>query len=259
MGYGMNQQGRILYLPLPLVKPGQLARGRPSAQLQELAASIGELGILQPLTVRKTGESYTVVSGNRRLLAARMAGLGEVPCILLEAEALDAELISLTENLQREDLDYFTEAQCLQAYLCHSGLTQAQLARRLGRSQSAIANKLRLLQHSPRVRQALTEQGLSERHARELLRVPGETARLLVLSVLAERGLNVVQTQRYIDSYLENHSSHGAERCRRRDTRLFLERLNRDTEALRASGVAAELRREELPEETVLTLRIGHA
>jgi ParB family chromosome partitioning protein len=258
MGYSMNYQGRVLYLPLPLVKPGQLDRGRPTAQLQELAASIGEMGILQPLTVRKTGESYTVVSGNRRLLAARMAGLGEVPCILLEAEALDAELISLTENLQREDLHYFEEAQCLQQYLTHSGLTQAQLARRLGRSQSAIANKLRLLQHSPRVQQSLKEQGLSERHARELLRIPGETGRLLVLSVLAERGLNVVQTQRYIDSYLENRSCHGEERCRRRDTRLFLERVVRDMEALQAAGVDAELRRQDSPEEIVLTLRIVH-
>jgi ParB family chromosome partitioning protein len=252
----MNYQGRVLYLPLPLVKPGQTARGRPTAQLQELAASIGELGILQPLTVRKTGESYTVVSGNRRLLAARMAGLGEVPCILLEAEVLDAELISLTENLQREDLDYFEEAQCLQQYLTHSGLTQAQLARRLGRSQSAIANKLRLLQHSPRIQQALKEQGLSERHARELLRIPGEAGRLMVLSVLAERGLNVHQTQQYIDSYLENRSCHGAERCRKRDTRLFLERLNRDTASLRAAGIPAELQRQDAPGEIVLTLRI---
>lgn len=256
MSYIMNLEGRILYLPLHLVKPGQPNRGRTTAQLQELAASIGEVGILQPLTVRKTGEYFTVVSGNRRLMAARMAGLGEVPCLLLELEEQDAELISLTENLQREDLHYFEEAELLQKFLFHSGLTQSQAARRLGRSQSAIANKLRLLQHSPKVRSALRERRLSERHARELLRISGETERLQVLEELSDKHMSIVQAEKYIDTYLKNHEAPGEGRYRLRDTRLFLQRLDQDTRLLQSVGIPAQMLSQQEGEELVLTVRI---
>ncbi len=256
MAYGISPEGKVLYLPVHLLHPGQPGRGKPTALLQELAASIGQVGVLQPLTVRKNGDSYTVVSGNRRLMAARMAGLGEVPCLILNVDPVDAELISLTENLQREDLRYFQEAEYLQQYLIHSGLTQAQAARRLGRSQSAVANKLRLLQHSPRVRQALTEAGLSERHARELLRIPGEESRLAIISELTRRKLSVAQTSRYIDNYLTQRAMAGSARYRRREARLMLDRVTRDAEVLRSSGIAAQVQRQESPQEIVLTLRI---
>lgn len=256
MSYVMNLEGRILYLPLHLVKPGHPSRTRSTAQLQELAASISVVGVLQPLTVRKTGEHYTVVSGNRRLIAARMAGLGEVPCLLLELEEQDAELISLTENLQREDLNYFEEAELLQKYLCHSGLTQSQAARRLGRSQSAIANMLRLLQHSPKVRAALLEKHMSQRHARELLRVSGETARLQVLEVISDRHMSIVQTEKYIDAYLKNQETPMDGRCRLRDTRLFLQRLDQDTRLLQSAGIPARMLSQQEGEELVLTVRI---
>lgn len=256
MSYIMNLEGRILYLPLHLVRPGQPSRTRSTAQLQELAASISVVGVLQPLTVRKTGDNYTVVSGNRRLMAARMAGLGEVPCLLLELEEQDAELISLTENLQREDLHYFDEAELLQKYLCRSGLTQSQAARRLGRSQSAIANMLRLLQHSPRVRAALREKNMSQRHARELLRISGETERLQVLEVLWDRHMSVVQAETYIDNYLKNRETTGEARFHLRDTRLFLQRLDQDTRLLQSAGIPAQMLRTQEGEELVLTVRI---
>lgn len=248
---------KLLYLPLRLVQSGAAGRQRPTAALQELAASIQQVGILQPLTVRKSGGQYLVVSGNRRLMAARMAGLGEVPCLLMELDPQDAELIGLTENLQREDLHYFDEAELLQEYLQHSGLTQGQAARRLGRSQSAVANKLRLLQHSPRIRQSLRESGLSERHARALLRVEGETGRRKVLEEISARSLSVAQTERYIDAYLFNGAPPEHEKFRRRDTRLFLERVARDTASLRDSGIAADLRRQDGRGEIVLTVRIA--
>ncbi len=248
---------KLLYLPLRLVQPGAAGRQRPTATLQELAASIQQVGILQPLTVRKNGGQYIVVSGNRRLMAAKMAGLGEVPCILMDLESQDAELIGLTENLQREDLHYFDEAELLQQYLKHSGLTQGQAAKRLGRSQSAIANKLRLLQHSPRTRLALIEAGLSERHARELLRVEGETERLKVLEEIVTRNLSVSQTERYIDTYLSNGAPPKSEKLRRRDTRLFLERVARDTASLRGSGIPADFSRQEDQNGIILTVKIG--
>ena len=251
-----NKPGQILYLPLKLVQPSSVDRGRLTVQLQELAASIEAVGILQPLTVRRSGREYVVVSGNRRLMAARMAGLGEVPCLLLTVDAGDAELIALTENLQREDLHYFDEARCLQDFLKHSGLTQAQAAAKLGRSQSAVANKLRLLGHSPRVREALREAGLSERHARELLRLEGEARRLQALEEIVRLGLSVAQTGRYIDRLLSNQGPL-PEKLRRRDARLFLERVVRDARDLRESGLDAVVSQK--PGEVVVTMRMGPA
>lgn len=256
MGNYENTMGKILYLPMGMVKPGQSARG-DYVKLQELAASIKELGILQPLTVRKNGEGYTVVSGNRRYAAARMAGLGVLPCLLLDVEAEDACLIGLTENLQREDLHYFEEAELIQQYLCHCSLTQAQAAKKLGRSQPALANKMRLLQHSGRVRQRLRELGLSERHARALLRVPGETERLAVLEEIGEKQLSVAQTERYIEIYLNHHRTGEDSRFQKRDARLFLSRVARDTELLRVSGVPASCETQEDQGEIVLTVRMG--
>lgn len=247
--------GRVLYLPLRLVQAGQQERGRVTVRLQELAASVKELGILQPLTVRKSGGQFVVVSGNRRLMAARIAGLGEVPCILLDVDAADGELIALTENLQREDLHYFDEAELLRRYLRHSGLTQAAAAKKLGRSQSAIANKLRLLGHSPAMRQALREAALSERHARELLRIEGDAQRLRALGEIVARGLTVAQTERYVDVMLENRDDETG-KLRRRDARLFLERVERDAAYLRLGGVDARLERRDSREELVLTVRL---
>lgn len=223
MGYIMNLEGRVLYLPLRLVKPGILGRARNTAKLQELSASIMEVGILQPLTVRKTGETFTVVSGNRRLMAARMVGLGEVPCILLNVEESAEELIVLTEKLQREDLHYLEEAELLKRYLQVSGLTQSQAAKKLGRSQSAVANKVRLLNHPAAIRQLLEELEVPERHARELLRVPGEETRRQVLLEVSRRGYSIAQVERYIDNLLETMSLPREERFIRRETRRLLE------------------------------------
>lgn len=248
-------QTRVLHLPLHLVKQGTVRTQSPE-KLQELAASISEVGVLQPLTVRKNGEHYVVVSGNRRLAAAKMAGLNRVPCILAEVGETDAELISLTENLQREDIHYFEEAELLRKYITKSGLTQLELAKKLGRSQSTIANKLRLLQHSPRIRETLRELGLSERHARELLRVVGEQDRLQVAVALAEKCYSIQQTEKYIDAYLQNHRAANNHRMRLRDTRLFLQRLDQDTALLRHMGIAAEMDRREDGADIVLTVRI---
>ena len=185
-----------------------------------------------------------------------MAELGEVPCILTELGERDQALIALTENLQREDLHYFEEAELLRQYMQRSGLSQAQAARRLGRSQSAVANKLRLLGHPAEVRSALRERGLSERHARELLRVSGTQARLAVIEEISDRRLSVTQTEKYIDAYLENGRPPVSDKLRRRDARLFLERVARDTAGLRRSGMAAEFQCREEPEAFLLTVRI---
>lgn len=247
---------RLLYLPIRMLQGQSPARRYAPVGLQELAASIHQVGMLQPLTVQKNGNQYQVVSGTRRLLAARMAGLEELPCLLLE-EAQEPGLIALTENLQRENLFYLEEAELLREYLRRSGLTQEEAARRLGCSQSAIANKLRLLRHSPAVRQALEETGLNQRQARELLRLPTEQSRLYAIREIASLGLNVSQTQRYISGYLSNMAQPQQDKLRRRDTRIFLERIRGDAALLRRNGIPTELQCQEQEDRILLILRIS--
>lgn len=224
---------RLLYIPLRLLKHGDLQRTRETLALQELTASVAETGILQPLTVKKQGESYLVVSGNRRLMAARQVGLGEVPCILLRVEESERELIHLMELLQREDLHYLEEAEYLKEFLHLSGLTQAKAAKKLGRSQSAVANKVRLLSHPESIRQLLRETGLHERHARELLRVP-ECFRQEVLTEIARRNYSIAQTEQFIDRFLAGCSMPDSGGSLRRDMRQFLQRIAQDPAFLTA-------------------------
>lgn len=226
-----TMDGRLLYIPLRLLKPGDLQRTRETLALQELTASVAEMGILQPLTVKKQGDGYLVVSGNRRLMAARQVGLGEAPCILLRVEESEGELIRLMELLQREDLHYLEEAEYLKEFLHRSGLTQAKAAKKLGRSQSAVANKVRLLSHPASIRQLLREQGLHERHARELLRVP-EPARQEVLLEISRRKYSIAQTEQFIDQFLSGPSAPEDSGSLRRDMRLFLQRIARESDLL---------------------------
>lgn len=170
---GLLETGKILYLPAAQIRPnpGQPRKIFDPAGLQELAASIAEYGIVQPLTVRRRDGFYELVAGERRLRAARMAGLREVPCILLSVDEAQSGMVALVENLQRRDLDYIEEAEGLARLMRLYGLSQEQAAQRVGKSQSAVANKLRLLRHSPQVLAMLRENQLSERHARALLRL----------------------------------------------------------------------------------------
>ena len=152
-GRGLLESGRILYLPVGQIhpNPSQPRKIFDADGLQELAGSIRTYGILQPLTVRRRNGEYELVAGERRLRAAKIAGMTEVPCILLTVDEEQSGMVALVENLQRRDLDYIEEAQGLARLMRQYGLNQEQAAARVGKSQSAVANKLRLLRHSPAV------------------------------------------------------------------------------------------------------------
>ena len=171
--------------------------------------------MLQPLSVRRTGEGYELVSGERRLRAARMAGLKEVPCILVSVDRQESSLLALVENLQRRDLDFVEEAAALSRLIRTFGLSQEEAARKIGKSQSAVANKLRLLKLPPEVLALLREQGCTERHARALLRL--EVARAAgqppPRSGIARGGLTVARTEEYVERLL-----HPAPPARRKPT-----------------------------------------
>lgn len=254
------ETGRVVHLPVGAIRPNpaQPRKIFDPAGLQELAASILQYGVLQPLTVRRQDGGYLLVAGERRLRAAKLAGLSEVPCIVM---ALDEELsgmLALVENLQRRDLDFIEEAEGLARLMRLYGLSQEQAAMRVGKSQSAVANKLRLLRHSEKVLAALRGHHLSERHARALLKLPTEEARLAAIAVITERGLNVAKTEQYIDRLLAEKAP--AQQQSRddvpQDVRLFLNTVSHNLARIRGAGIAAACGQEETENEIVLTIRI---
>lgn len=255
-----RRAGQILLLPPEQIRPnpGQPRRAFDRESLQELAASIAQHGLLQPITVRRQGDCYELVAGERRLRAARMAGLAEIPCILLSLNEEQSGLLSLVENLQRQDLDCWEEAEGIARLMRLYGLNQEEAAKRLGKSPSAVANKLRLLKHSPAVRAALRANGLSERHARALLRLSEESQRLEAIAVIARRDLNVAKTEAYVDELLlrPHRERQGQRKLLVRDLRLFLNSVDRHLETLKQAGIPAEVQREETEEAVVLTIRL---
>ena len=254
------ESGRVLFLPLDLIKPnpGQPRKIFDREALQELAASIAQHGLLQPISVRRHGSCYELVAGERRLRAARMAGLNEIPCILMARDVAQSGMLALVENLQRMDLDYMEEAEGIARLMRLYGLNQEQAARRLGKSQSAVANKLRLLRHSPAVRAALRENGLSERHARALLKLPGEAEQLEAIGVIVRRQMNVARTEAYIDELLAKAAQprQGMRKFVIKDVRLFLNSVNHHLETMKNAGIPADCGREETDSEIVLTIRL---
>lgn len=261
-----NQKGeflssRVRYIPINAVRPNpqQPRRSFDETALRELADSISAYGILQPLTVRDRGGVYELVAGERRLRAARIAGLREVPCLIAEVGEEDAALLALIENLQRRDLDYMEEAAAIARLIRRYGLSQQQAAEKLGKSQPTIANKLRLLRLSAPVIDCLRQYGLTERHARTLLRLTDPEQQLAAARHIGKYGLNVAQTEQYIDRLTAENRT---EPPRRRptyvikDVRLFLNSVERGVRLMQSAGVGAEVGRRDTEEEILLTIHI---
>ena len=252
---------RVRYLPAEEIRPNpaQPRRGFDRRGLEELAESIRRYGILQPLTVRCTAQGYELVAGERRLRAARLAGERQVPCLVAQVGEEDSALLALIENLQRRDLDCWEEAEAIAALIGTYHLTQEQAAEKLGRSQSAVANKLRLLRLSEVVRTSVREKGLSERHARALLRLSDEHQQLCALEEIARREYNVAQTEAYVERLLQQNQvtpPKGRSTYIIKDVRLFLNSVDRGLGIMRRAGVDAQLGRQDTETEILLTIRI---
>ena len=252
---------RVLYLSTNALRPNphQPRRDFDEGTLRELSESIRRYGILQPLTVRSTAEGYELIAGERRLRAAKMAGLREVPCLLARSSEEESALLALIENLQRRDLHYFEEAEAIAQLIALCGLSQEQAAEKLGKSQSAVANKLRLLRLSPPCVSALRENGLSERHARALLRLADEEDRLRALGVIAARGYNVAQSENYIEKLLAAKQKTPPPRLPTyviKDVRIFLNTIRRSIDVMQRAGVQADVQRQDSEEDILLTIRI---
>ena len=255
----------IVWLPAEEIAPNpvQPRRRFEEGALEELSQSIRTYGILNPLTVRLRGRKYELVAGERRLRAAKLAGLTEVPCILLDVNMEDASLIALVENLQRRDLDFIEEALGLSRLIRMFGLSQEEAARRIGKSQSAVANKLRLLKLPGDVLDGLREHALSERHGRALLRLPDAESQRMALCHIVDNGLSVAAAEAYIDQLLRagdrEAEAKKAEPRRSlilKDVRVFLNSLNHSLALMKQGGIDAGVKREETDEALILTISI---
>lgn len=252
---------QLLSLPPQEIRPNphQPRQVFDPVGLEELAASIRTHGILQPLTVRSTDTGWELIAGERRLRAAMMAELPAVPCIETTADDTDSAILALVENLQRRDLHYLEEAAAIAAFLAESGMTQEAAAAALGRSPSALANKLRLLRLSSACREKLTAAALTERHARTLLRLEDEPERLAALEQIIRQGMNVAQAEQYIDrrlAALQSTPPKGRRSFILKDVRLFLNSLDRGLRMVREAGVDARTERTDTDDAILLTIRI---
>jgi ParB-like partition proteins len=192
-------------LPIELIcaNPGQPRKVFEEKDLLELCDSIKEFGIIQPIIVKKDNKGlYILIAGERRLRAASLAGLKKVPVIIREADEKESALLALVENVQREGLNYLEEAAAYKRLMVDYGLTQTEISKRMGKQQSTISNKIRLLSLPPDIQRVLVDHQLSERHARALLKVTNEKLRGQILSRIIEHSLNVKQTEKLIDDVL---------------------------------------------------------
>lgn len=239
---------RLTELPVASIvpNPSQPRKSFDDESIAELAKSIEQVGLIQPLVVRRTDTGYELIAGERRLRAVRSLGLESVACIV-ENDMLssDSALMAAIENLQREDLNFFEEAECYKALLDGLNLTQDELAERLGKSQSFIANKLRVLKLSPEARESIKHYGLSERHARAILRIDDEEDRLKLIVQAGENALSVKQTdelvEKHLNSIYDNKKAGAKPRpvIKRiiRDYRLFMNTVNTACTGLRNAGM----------------------
>lgn len=232
--------------------------------LQELADSIREFGVIQPLIVRQVEQGYELVAGERRLRASKRAGLTEVPVIVKQFDDQEMAELAMIENLQREDLHFLEEAEGFQQLIANFGFTQEELAKRMGKRQSTIANKLRLLKLAPEVRQLLQQERLTERHARSLLKIDDTRLQLEVLDIIREKGLNVRETEELIEDFLEDIARQVQEKQTPkrqvvkviRDVRIFLNTINSVVGEMKKNGLKIKVKQEQDDEFIHINLKI---
>lgn len=242
-----NNEYQIVHIPVEKIVPNpyQPRRVFDEIALEELSNSIQEYGLMQPINVRMINENYyELVAGERRLRASKLAGLKTVPAVIVQAGDQDSAILALVENLQRENLNFFEESEGFYSLIKDYGFTQEDIAKKVGKSQSTIANKLRLLKLPQEVKKILMENQLTERHARALLKIPDEKIQLEIVKKIAEQGLTVKKTeeliQRTIDEIMSEEEDVKKDRKVKRyikDIRLFTNTVQKAVDVMKDSGV----------------------
>jgi ParB family chromosome partitioning protein len=248
------ETGRVVFLPAKNIRPNPAQPRKIFRQeaLDELTESIRSHGVLQPLSVRRAGNQYELIAGERRLRAAVAAGLTDVPCILMRMDDQESGMTAMVENLQRQDLHYLEEAWGISHLMSSFGMSQEQVARTLGKSQSAVANKLRILRHSPQVLEALRQGELSERHARALLKLSDEGMKLSAIGTICKQDMTVARAEKYIESLL---TEKGPVKVKA-NVGAFLNNLTQSLAKIQSCGVGAVSERRETEDQIVVTITI---
>lgn len=231
---------------LILPNPHQPRTEFGESEISALAESIAQNGILQPLSVRKCGDVYELIAGERRLRAAKLCGFTVVPCIVHDVSERHSAVLALVENIQRQDLSFFDEAMAIEKLINYYGMTQEDAASKLGKAQSTIANKLRLLRLTPDERELIIRFNLTERHARALLKLASPSDRLNVLEKIVKCNLNVERTERLVDDYIGKEKIKSSYKKRSKvfqNVKIFINTINKAVETMQAAGISAESRK----------------
>lgn len=226
--------------------PNQPRKRFTEEDIKALAVSIEQNGILQPLSVRRVGDRYELIAGERRLRAAVMCGLSVVPCIVHEISDSNSAVLALVENIQRQNLSFFDEAIAIAKLIENYGMTQEDAAAKLGKAQSTIANKLRLLRLTDDERAIIMKYGLTERHARALLKLGSQSDRLTILEKVVKNDLNVERTEHIIEEYIGSQREKAAYKKRSKvfqNVKIFVNTINKAVETMQAAGISADSRK----------------
>ncbi|MBE7051147.1 MAG: nucleoid occlusion protein [Ruminococcaceae bacterium] len=238
----------VVQIPIHLIKanPYQPRRNFDADTIAQLSESIKKYGVIQPVTVRKLSQDqYELIAGERRLRACSLAGMLKVPAIVTNLDDNDSAVVALIENIQRENLSFMEEAEAYRNLLCNHGFTQDVLAKHLGKTQSSVANKVRLLKLPAVVREIIKDNMLTERHARALLRLEDESRQLKALARITDENLNVQQTDELIDDMLsqrpkkKSDTKSGSEKRGLKDVRIFVNTVRHAVDVMKKNGIDA--------------------
>lgn len=262
----MKNELKIEYVPVEKVRPNpyQPRKNFDQSSLEELAKSIMEHGIMQPITLRMIGNSYELIAGERRLKAAKIAGLKTIPAVIVEVTSKDSAVLALIENLQRENLNFIEESEAYSIVMQDYGYTQQEFAATLGKNQSTIANKLRILKLPQEIKKLLIEHNLTERHARALLKLTSPELQYKAIKKIIKQDLNVKKSEQLISDMLyeitneeaPNRESNQKVKTYIKDIRLFTNTITQAVSIIQKSGIDAKYTMQEKPDGYEIKIKI---
>lgn len=252
--------GQIILVPQEEIfpNPNQPRQRFDFDELEGLAQSIRQNGIIQPIAVRVNGKGqYELISGERRLRASRLVGITRVPCIIMEASDSKSALFALIENIQRTDLSFFEEALAIDKLINDYGMSRDEVCKKLGKAPPTISNKLRLLRLPEEIRLKIVQENLTERHARALLKLTTLSQIERALSIIAEKRLNVAESEKLIDQILNTDNRRRQPPVKLfKDVRIFVNTLNHAVDTMRRAGIEADSAKSETDEYIEYIVRI---
>lgn len=254
----MKKINDIVVLDITKIKPNpfQPRQVFDDASLNELALSIKQYGVLQPITVRSVDDHFELIMGERRFRASQLLELNAIPAVIIDVGDEDSAVVALIENLQRVDLSYIEEAESYRQLITIHGLTQGELSDRVGKSQSAISNKLRILRLDSSVLDDLKNSKLSERHARALLKIKDPKRQLIVLRRVIKQKMTVKETEDYISKQVVKYKKNNQSATYKVDHKIYLNTIKKAFEMVRKMSDQAIMEVDDLDDTLEIKIKI---